>query len=1065
MSKESCHVLRVVHLSDFHFSETSKRDFELYCIRPLIQDLKKINIQKKIDMIIFSGDLIDKGGMSFGKGNIELAFLTFEDEVINPILEALELQKDQFVFVPGNHDIDRNADSLRLELGMSVDLDSVEKVNKYIDIDDLNDGAKRIVPYKDFERSYFSGMDHHIGNFFSSFKYNLNGIKLGVSCFNSSWRCWDSEKDKGKLFIGERQVANAIEALEECDIRIAVIHHPLDWLHECEKKEIELMIHKSYDIMLCGHVHEGESSYKTSMFGDKLFVSVAPANWSGGIRSLDSSYSNGYSYIDYGQEQMIISNRAYFHKKQSFSPNVNLGDDEGKSYYPVNREHTEENITNDLCTTIRNEQISQINEHLLSYRTNTLAPKEINELFVLPPLTVQVSKDITKTYSLDEICRLQSHTIFVGPKESGKTILLDKLLIEFTDKILKYNKLPVFIDLNISSIRIENEISRFLKLKLSEVEKLLLNQDFVLLVDQVNTSIKAKAKLKALNNFLEKYKRVRVIATASFLIGSEIPIELKEYSVLSKMFSININLFKSKQIRELTNNWFSKNPDYNNTNSLDEIVKIFNGLDIPRTPLAVSMFLCIFEVQPALVPINNSALLENFIEILFEKHAAQEIFSDEFNFKNKVRLVAEIAHSMYQKSEPKNRSSRAELISFIQEYMHTRRFNYRADDVLRGLEKVGLFTEEFENGNHYLFFRFNCFYSYFLMKNMMFNNEFKEIVISEQNYLHFIDEIDYYTGSKGDEESLLVEFTDRMKNKFEIILDTNASLKDLDIVHLNNNNLLTSSISEELLVRIENEDNKSDESVDKMYDSRLEMAPTLQYPNNNPEIELNSYQQLERALIIVAKVLKNTEETKDGDLKSTCYEELIHCAAIFISLLRILLEESKSKLEMNNNEVVYDENISYKEVNNFIIDYLPTGIQIMLNNFLSSPKLFLVMEDDVKRKLDDSSNYSELEIFISLFLYCDSKSSVNLKYVKKFVQSHRFEFIKENLLMKLLSNYFSRPKNSNQEKEYLNILGELGAKGQGHQMKNRYKTSTINAYKVQKDKALRNKEVRDELEI
>ncbi|WP_080724289.1 metallophosphoesterase [Paenibacillus polymyxa] len=58
-------MLRIVHLSDFHYSDSTKRDFELYCLKPLVEDLKVINSKRKIDLIIFSGDLVDKGGGKF----------------------------------------------------------------------------------------------------------------------------------------------------------------------------------------------------------------------------------------------------------------------------------------------------------------------------------------------------------------------------------------------------------------------------------------------------------------------------------------------------------------------------------------------------------------------------------------------------------------------------------------------------------------------------------------------------------------------------------------------------------------------------------------------------------------------------------------------------------------------------------------------------------------------------------------------------------------------------------------------------------------------------------------
>ncbi|OMD81174.1 MULTISPECIES: metallophosphoesterase [Paenibacillus] len=1054
-------MLRVVHLSDFHFSKDSKRDFELYCIKPLIEDLARINQDKKIDLIIFSGDLIDKGGLSFGQEKIDLAFLEFEDYVIKPILEELNLSRDSFLFVPGNHDIDRKADTERMEKALNVTLTCTEDVNKYIDDDDLTDGSKRIIKFKEFEKSYYSGTRHDISNFASTFRFNFDGLRVGVSCFNSSWRCWDSDKDKGKILLGERQVENAIEKLEGLDLKLAVIHHPLDWLNQFEKKNVENLIHKYYNLMFCGHVHEGESEYKTNMFGGTLLVSVAPANWSGGIRSDDRAYSNGYAYIDYTSDKVVLTNRTYFHTKKSYGPNIALGNDEGKAiYYLPNTTVLESlNSAKEICETIRNEQFSQTSEHLLSFRTETLAPKEINKLFVLPLLTTQLSKDKQKIYTLDEICSLEHHTLLSGPKESGKTILLDKLMMEFTDNVFKYKKIPVFIDLENSSSRIETEISRFLNIKIRKVEELLNNHEIVLLIDQLSTIPKIKTKLNALNRFLEEHKSVRVIATTTSLISSDIPIEFKSYSVLSRMFSIQINLFKSKQIRELTSNWFSLNPHYNNPDSLDEIIKVFNRLDIPRTPLAVSMFLCIFEFQPGISPINNSVLLENFIEILFEKHAPKEMFSEEFNYKNKIRLVSEIAYLMYELNDQNKRINRIQLISFIQTYMINRRFDFKADEILIGLEKVGLFTEEFDKGEYYLSFRFKCYYSFFLMKNMTFRSGFKEKVFSQERYLHFMDEIDYYTGVKGDEENLLLELKDRMLEKFKGIVEAYTPLKNLDSIFLNSNNILAANLSEEFLEVIDTTKDDTEDSLDEINDTRLEMSASLQVYSEKENMELTPYQQIERSLMIVARVLKNTEETTDGNLKSSCYKELIHCSSVFISLVRLLLEDNKSQ----NTDVINDE-VKLSEIENFLIDYLPVGLQIFLQNLVSCSKLYVVMEDDVKEKLNSPNLYSELETMISILLYSDSKSTANLKYLKEFLKLHKHKYIKENLLMKLLFNFLTKPKNSVQENEYLNMLGELASKGQSQINKGIVKSRIMNKYREDKLKRIQNNELDQDFE-
>lgn len=64
-----------------------------------------------------------------------------------------------------------------------------------------------------------------------------------------------------------------------------------------------------------------------------LFISVAPSNLGENVRTNDRTFSNGYSILDYTSDQIILSNRRYNHTKESFDPNTDAGDKEGKVIY------------------------------------------------------------------------------------------------------------------------------------------------------------------------------------------------------------------------------------------------------------------------------------------------------------------------------------------------------------------------------------------------------------------------------------------------------------------------------------------------------------------------------------------------------------------------------------------------------------------------------------------------------------------------------------------------------------------------------------------------------------
>lgn len=89
--------LRILHFSDLHLvkDEPSMKTLLMH----FIQSMDEIQKDGNIDLVVFTGDLVDKGGCSFG--NIDAAFKEFEKVVITPIIEKLKLPKERFVFISG----------------------------------------------------------------------------------------------------------------------------------------------------------------------------------------------------------------------------------------------------------------------------------------------------------------------------------------------------------------------------------------------------------------------------------------------------------------------------------------------------------------------------------------------------------------------------------------------------------------------------------------------------------------------------------------------------------------------------------------------------------------------------------------------------------------------------------------------------------------------------------------------------------------------------------------------------------------------------------------------------
>lgn len=233
---------------------------------------------------------------------------------MEPLLEALKLGKDRIFFCPGNHDIQRNLDSKMTERGTYDSLTSTDVINNFLE--DENEAVRsmqRIIPFKTFEKSFMEGVhssiSHKLTNLHSVYKVVISGLKVGICCLNTAWRCYDSSKDQGRIVLGTKQIIDSLPILSDCDIRIALSHHHYSWMRAFEINDIAKLIVSNFNIYFCGHTHSPSEELTIKPFG-RTFTLVAPGILSHNIVAQDK-YQNGFSIVDYDTESHKFSHYKY----------------------------------------------------------------------------------------------------------------------------------------------------------------------------------------------------------------------------------------------------------------------------------------------------------------------------------------------------------------------------------------------------------------------------------------------------------------------------------------------------------------------------------------------------------------------------------------------------------------------------------------------------------------------------------------------------------------------------------------------------------------------------------
>jgi len=258
---------RWLHLSDLHshcdpIRTKIMRD-------ALINEIKELNDEHPFSFILITGDISDKN-QGYDKA----------EELIQQIISITGLPCSSVFIVPGNHDVDRKKPEDRNKI-----VEELWKVDILNDIEEKS--IQQLLPGQDkffevYERILQRKYPNDKLHFAINFDNNVSIIHL-----NTSWMCYDSNVEEGKLHIGLSSVYSCLEEVKNMPINIAIGHHRISDLTETVGNSLKSMFQsKNVDLYLGGHCHKSLVIYDTSI--DTEFCSCKQA------RAEDPNYPAGF---------------------------------------------------------------------------------------------------------------------------------------------------------------------------------------------------------------------------------------------------------------------------------------------------------------------------------------------------------------------------------------------------------------------------------------------------------------------------------------------------------------------------------------------------------------------------------------------------------------------------------------------------------------------------------------------------------------------------------------------------------------------------------------------------
>jgi predicted phosphodiesterase/CheY-like chemotaxis protein len=239
---------------------------------------------------VFTGDVAFHGK----KNEYELAVEKF----FEPLLRETGVPKDRLFIVPGNHDVDRDGLDKVTEDGMRALLGKRDETNHFLSGDqDRRHFFRKFDNYGDFINTYFERFLAYSHNeYFYTRVLGFGGTKLAILGLNSAWMSGCSKdtdgevQDRNNLLVGELQLEKALDSVQEADLRVAILHHPLDWLNEDDRYEIKKRLEAKCEVILHGHLHMPRLEMVASTAGQATYIPV-------GAIYEDREFLNGYNFV------------------------------------------------------------------------------------------------------------------------------------------------------------------------------------------------------------------------------------------------------------------------------------------------------------------------------------------------------------------------------------------------------------------------------------------------------------------------------------------------------------------------------------------------------------------------------------------------------------------------------------------------------------------------------------------------------------------------------------------------------------------------------------------------
>ena len=272
--------IRVLHISDMHFSSETVWDADTVLFR-LAADVEGLRREVgEIDLVVVTGDIADRG--------VAEEYSLATEWLTGPLAHAAGVTTAQIQVVPGNHDVNRGSIgpvANPLAKGLLAEDDPQHAIAQVLGSEKHRQGLlEGQAAFFHFAQTFHPGITAPW--WFE--RHTIRGLNLHLAGFNSV--CFTWEDDPKRLMVSRWQCNQLLTLDDDVDLSIALVHHSCDKFTDIDRESREA-IRRRCGVVLHGHVHKPEAEHERDPDHDTLELGSG-ASYGGG------QWPNSYQLLE-----------------------------------------------------------------------------------------------------------------------------------------------------------------------------------------------------------------------------------------------------------------------------------------------------------------------------------------------------------------------------------------------------------------------------------------------------------------------------------------------------------------------------------------------------------------------------------------------------------------------------------------------------------------------------------------------------------------------------------------------------------------------------------------------